>query len=76
MVRGRISHQCGPGSNPGVRWIEFADGSLPFFENFFFFNSDVEKGVSVTLGNNWKSVYFEQNNYTVLSTTSGRKRPL
>lgn len=34
VVRGRISHQCGPGSNPGVRWIEFADGSLPFFENF------------------------------------------
>ena len=33
VVRALASHQCGPGSNPGVearhRWVEFVVGSLP-----------------------------------------------
>ena len=33
VVRTFASHQCGPGSNPGVdarhRWVEFVVGSLP-----------------------------------------------
>ena len=33
VVRAFASHQCGPGSNPGVdarhRWVEFVVGSLP-----------------------------------------------
>ena len=39
MVRALISHQCGPGSNPGVdtvcRWVEFVVGSLSCSERLF-----------------------------------------
>ena len=36
MVRALASHQCGPGSNPGVdMWVEFVVGSLPCSERFF-----------------------------------------
>ena len=33
VVRALTSHQCGPGSNPGV--VEFVVGSLPCSERFF-----------------------------------------
>ena len=39
MVRALASHQCGPGSNPGVDahhvWVEFVAGSVPCSERFF-----------------------------------------
>ena len=36
VVRALASHQCGPGSNPGVdMWVEFVVGSLPCSERFF-----------------------------------------
>ena len=39
MVRVLTSHQCGPGSNPGVErhimWVEFVVGSLLYSERFF-----------------------------------------
>ena len=36
MVRALDSHQCGPGSNPGVdMWAKFVVGSLPCSERFF-----------------------------------------
>ena len=36
MVRVLASHQCGPGSNPGIdMWVEFVVGSLPCSERFF-----------------------------------------
>ena len=38
MVRALASHQCGPGSNPGVErhmWVEFVVGSLLCSERFF-----------------------------------------
>ena len=38
MVRALASHQCGPGSNPGVdviMWVEFVVGSLLSSERFF-----------------------------------------
>ena len=38
VVRALTSHQCGPGSNPGVDakcGVEFVVGSLPFSERFF-----------------------------------------
>ena len=36
MVRALASHQCGPGSNPGVdMWVEFVLGSLLCSERFF-----------------------------------------
>ena len=36
VVRALASHQCGPGSNPGVNmWVEFVVGSLPCSERFF-----------------------------------------
>ena len=37
MVRALASHQCGPGSNPGVdviMWVEFVVGSLSCSERF------------------------------------------
>ena len=40
VVRALASHQCGPGSNPGIdaikiMWVEFVVGSLPCSERFF-----------------------------------------
>ena len=36
MVRALASHQCGPGSNPGVdMWVEFVVGSLLCSARFF-----------------------------------------
>ena len=39
VMRALASHQCGPGSNPGVdaicAWVEFVVGSLPCSERFF-----------------------------------------
>ena len=36
VVRAFASHQCGPGSNPGLdMWVEFVVGSLPCSETFF-----------------------------------------
>ena len=37
MVKVLASHQCGPGSIPGldVMWVEFVVGSLPCSERFF-----------------------------------------
>ena len=36
VVRALASHQCGPGSNPGVdMWVEFVVGSLLCSERFF-----------------------------------------
>ena len=38
MVKALASHQCGPGSNPGISyamWVEFVVGSLLCYEKFF-----------------------------------------
>ena len=39
VVRALASHECGPGSNAGLKaiimWVEFVVGSLPCSERFF-----------------------------------------